>query len=217
MKPVRISRRGLTVDGRRLRQLRRARGWTQPELAEIAGIAVRTLRTAEAGQRIRADFVRFLAIALGVEMVDLAAERDELRMYATEDRNVANVLQALHAYAYERDLSEYEQILSPNAVLRAPGPEEIPICGEHRGVDGLRTLFEFVSENIDHEEGIDFSDIRTSGNLMVLQFQDATRFIKTGKVYRGLTQYIYEFEKGRLVRVDNYFDTHEIFKVFKKG
>ncbi len=50
----------------------------------------------------------------------------------------------------------------------------------------------------------------------MLQFQDATRFIKTGKVYRGLTQYIYEFEKGRLVRVDNYFDTHEIFKVFQE-
>ncbi len=216
MKPVRIPRRGLTVDGQRLQQLRRVRGLTQAELARLAGIAVRTVRSAEAGLRIRVDFARFLATVLGVEVVDLAAERDELCVYATEDKNVVNVLQALHVYTYERDLSEYERILAPNALLRMPGPEEIPLCGEYRGIDGLRGLLEYVSENLTHEDGIDFSDIRTSGNLMVIQFQDATRYTKTGKVYRGLTQYVYEFEKGRVVRVDNTFDTHAMIDVFKE-
>ncbi len=76
MKPIGISRRGLTADGHRLRQLRQARGLTQIDLAKIAGISprtLRTLRTAEAGGRGRIDFLRFIATALGVEVTDLAA------------------------------------------------------------------------------------------------------------------------------------------------
>ena len=69
-----VRQRGVLVDGRRLRELRRARGLTQIELAVISGVSARTIRNAEAGRPIRVDFLKFLATAVGVPATDLAAD-----------------------------------------------------------------------------------------------------------------------------------------------
>ena len=212
MRPVRIKRRGVTVDGKRLRELRQLRGLTQDELARVAGIAERTVRSAEAGLRIRVDFLRFLATSLGIETVDLVADRSELRVFAAEDKQVNSLLQAIHGYAFENDLSGYHRLMSPSILLRLPGPESIPFVGEYRGLDGLRLLYERAQATVVHEDAIDISDIRTGGNLVVMQFTDSARIISTGKKFRGYCQYVYEFDKGRIMRVDNFFDSGAVLE-----
>jgi len=44
--------RGIETDGARIRNLRKARGWTQEELAAAVPCSVRTVRNAERSQRI---------------------------------------------------------------------------------------------------------------------------------------------------------------------
>jgi transcriptional regulator with XRE-family HTH domain len=64
-----------TVDGKRLRQLRRERMLSQQELAKKAGAGQATLSLLERGERTaQPRTVRRLADALGVEPRELVAE-----------------------------------------------------------------------------------------------------------------------------------------------
>ena len=54
--------------GDKLRYFRRARGFTQLELALVAGVSERTVRSAERGRPIRRELVDYLAQALGVDI-----------------------------------------------------------------------------------------------------------------------------------------------------
>jgi prepilin-type N-terminal cleavage/methylation domain-containing protein/prepilin-type processing-associated H-X9-DG protein len=203
-----IKFRGVQIDGQRLGDLRRTRGLTQRELAAISGLAERTIRNAECGQRIRPDFLRYLAIALGVEPTYLAADGDAIRAAATGEKNVARILCAVQAYAMDHDISELRELVWPDVILRSPGPNVIPLSGEFHGIDGLQRMNEISQATVRHEELPVFDEIRASGDLVSIRFQDRARALSTGIVYSCPVQHIYEFEKGRVKRVDNLYDTH---------
>lgn len=57
--------------GDRIRQLREARGWTQEHLAEVAGLAVRTVQRIEADHAHSAETLLGLAAALDIDARDL--------------------------------------------------------------------------------------------------------------------------------------------------
>jgi transcriptional regulator with XRE-family HTH domain len=62
--------------GQRVRKLRKERGWSQPELAERAGLTERTITNYETDARTRPPLatVQALADALGVPITDLLGE-----------------------------------------------------------------------------------------------------------------------------------------------
>jgi ketosteroid isomerase-like protein len=66
-----------------------------------------------------------------------------------------------------------------------------------------------------HDDDIDFSDIRCSGNLVVIQFVDRGWILPSGKRFEGWAQHIYEFDNGRVVRGDNHMDTHAVIQAFE--
>jgi ketosteroid isomerase-like protein len=86
--------------------------------------------------------------------------------------------------------------------------------GEFRGIAGLQRVLEIASEHIAHDEALDFSDIRVGGNLVVMQFVDAGRILSTGKRYRSWCQYVFEYERGRVVRAENTCDTAAVLDAF---
>ncbi|RMG93777.1 MAG: XRE family transcriptional regulator [Deltaproteobacteria bacterium] len=59
------------VDGGSVRRLRLAQGWTQEELAHRSGLAVRTVRNAEAGRRVSVSTVGILAATFGCDVAAL--------------------------------------------------------------------------------------------------------------------------------------------------
>lgn len=63
----------MVVGGYRLRTLREQSGWTQPELAEAAGVDVRTIQRIEAGKSASLHTIVGVAKALGVALEDLQA------------------------------------------------------------------------------------------------------------------------------------------------
>lgn len=64
---------GATIDPARLRALREARAWSQEQLADIAGLNVRTVQRAESGHPASPETRMALASAFGVEPAGLAA------------------------------------------------------------------------------------------------------------------------------------------------
>ena len=76
--------------GRRIRQLRKSRAWTQAELAERAGLDTKYVGAIERGERnLSIDNVEKIAVGLGVEAAQLllfAAEGDVSEDHLTEAR-----------------------------------------------------------------------------------------------------------------------------------
>ena len=208
--------RGIQVDATRFRQIRQARGFTQRQLAKLAGVGERTVRNAESGQRIRLDFLNYLATALGIEIVDIVHDPDELRTALGEQRKVDHILTALQAQT-EGDFSELFNLLSQNALLNSPGPADIPTAGEFRGTDGIQTFFDRSSAAIGYEEPPQINDIRTGGNLVVISGFNRLRAIPTNKSFSIPWLQVFEFDKGHIVRIDNWGDVAEIQKAFLPG
>lgn len=63
----------MRIDPGRLRQLREQRAWSQEQLAEVAGLSVRTVQRIESGSAASPETRMALATALGVGPVDLCA------------------------------------------------------------------------------------------------------------------------------------------------
>ena len=120
---------GIQVDSLRFRQLRRARGLTQHELARLAGVGERTVRNAETGQRVRLDFLRYLAIALGVDVTDVAHDNDEMRPALLGEKRIEHIMTAIECCVCEHDMSELIGLTSVSAVVRIPGAANVPFAG----------------------------------------------------------------------------------------
>ena len=66
----------MKIDPGRLRQLREQRAWSQEQLAEVAGLSVRTVQRAESGGAASLETRMALAAALGMEPADLHGGTD---------------------------------------------------------------------------------------------------------------------------------------------
>jgi transcriptional regulator with XRE-family HTH domain len=66
----------------RISALRKAKGWTQERLADVSGVAVRTIQRLESGQDANLETLRLIADALGVDVSELFTnvENEETKM-----------------------------------------------------------------------------------------------------------------------------------------
>lgn len=86
----------------RIGALRKAKGWTQERLADVSGVAVRTIQRLESGQDANLETLRLIAGALGVEVGELFAtvEKEETKMVIdTFDTERASQMQRREAEA----------------------------------------------------------------------------------------------------------------------
>lgn len=197
--------RGIQVNNRRFRELRKARGQTQQELASLAGVGERTVRNAETGHRVRPDFLRYLAAALGCDLLELVDDRDELRLALREQRRVEHIVAALDCYV-NGSREEMLKLISHDVLHVQSGPSYLPICGEYRGRDDFQRLCDRSAESLVYESKLTISDIRTGGNLVVIRGVDRLRAIPTGKSFSMPWMNVYEFDNGRIKRIDSWGD-----------
>jgi transcriptional regulator with XRE-family HTH domain len=93
-----------------LRSLRERSGLTQRELAEVAGVARRSIAGWESGERIRPGSAGRLAGALGVSISDLCEERISATIQLSdspEDEHTGQVLAMLRRYEDMAQRREY--------------------------------------------------------------------------------------------------------------
>lgn len=89
----------LPINGDLMRDLRKARGWTQEQLAALAGYSPRLIRKAESGSSVKSDTIEVLAAALSTPEAPVSPETlvsDPLGMvrafavaYAYDERQLA--------------------------------------------------------------------------------------------------------------------------------
>lgn len=209
--------RGIQIDAARFRQIRRARGLTQQQLGKLAGVSERTVRNAESGQRVRLVFLRYLAQTLGIDVLDVVHDQDELRTALREENRVANLMTAIEALHCHLDVSEFGSLADRNVRVEMQGPAAVPLTGEFRGMDGLQQLQDLNREYLIHDCPPEILDIRTGGNLVVISGRDKMRVVPTGKTVAYPWMHVYEFDNGHIVRVDNWADTAAIAEAFRPG
>lgn len=67
--------RGVRVDGATVHSLRTTKGWSQRQLAKVAGISERTVRNAEKSSVLESYIANYLAIALDVPLNEIVLQR----------------------------------------------------------------------------------------------------------------------------------------------
>jgi transcriptional regulator with XRE-family HTH domain len=209
--------RGVVVKGSLVAELRRARRLSQRELAKMAGVGERTIRNAESGKRVKLEFVSYLATALGVELLAIVDDRDELRTAIAEQRKIDIILEAIAAHGREGDCSALSPLVGNDIRVNCPGPELISFTGEYRGIDGLRTFFDRAHDTVGYDIPPQIESMRAGGNLVVLSGVDHLRMLSTDKPFVSRWMHVYEFDKGRIVRLDIWSETDPACKALQSG
>lgn len=141
--------------GRRLRDLRRARGWTLAQLADRSGLAISTISKAERGvMALTYDRMLQLARGIGVDMAEFFASEGE--SYAPGSFAVARLgefrRQETGSYVYEMLFPEIRnKAMTPMlGTLRADHPLAFDDFVRHPGQEFLIVLHGMVTV---HAEG----------------------------------------------------------------
>jgi transcriptional regulator with XRE-family HTH domain len=127
--------RGKPVHGDRIQELRKAQGMTQEQLAEKAGLDVKTVRKAEQGRRLDLGTITKLCFVLQTELGHLIRPIRSARDLEIRRRDV--VISWQRAFN-NRDLTSIMRCYGHDAVLHLPGAPEIPFGGTFRGHKEIR-------------------------------------------------------------------------------
>lgn len=127
-----------TVNSELMRQLRLSRGWSQKELARIAGYSDRLVRKAELGGTLDIETIQDIAEALSTDLRKVNAEsliqdilwiaRRFVSGYDSVGREMAPLI---------------EPYVSADFVFHVAGdPTTAPFIGDWRGMEGFQTFLD---------------------------------------------------------------------------
>ncbi len=91
-----------------VKELRKERGWSQQQLADMAGVTRRTVQRVEQGNRASVETLKALASLLEVDFRSLQAEPGELENDAVETARSAR--EEKEALAYGRRMKDFLQV-----------------------------------------------------------------------------------------------------------
>jgi len=204
--------RGVYTDGETVRSVRTHRGLTQEELADLAGLDVKTVRKAERGGRLDLSTLTRLAVAMETvtgrlvrhglsEMGLLSCRRDAvLRWLAAWDARDADGVLALY---HER------------ATFRLPGRPVIPFHGTCRGKDEIRAAYETAWRTC---QTVPASPedvmIYVMGDTVVLEGLRGVR-LPNGEISRLWCVQIYSFDGDRVIDHRVVYDTLEFARLME--
>lgn len=94
-----------------VRKLRLKRGWSQSQLAEMAGVTTRTIQRIEQGQRPSLETCKALAAVFEVDLSQLQPEEE------TVDSDTELKLDEQHALLYAKRMKEFYEFLATYVVM----------------------------------------------------------------------------------------------------
>lgn len=96
-----------------VRKLRLQRGWSQAQLAEMAGVTTRTIQRIERGHRASLETCKALASVFEVDLSQLQAEAQKM------DHNTELKIDEQHALQYAKRMKDFYEFLITYFVLAA--------------------------------------------------------------------------------------------------
>jgi transcriptional regulator with XRE-family HTH domain len=140
--------RGVQVQGADIRAARVERGFTQDDLARLAGVDAKTVRKAEQGKRIDLAPLNRLAAALQTDVRRLIVpDAADAALHERRRNTILAWHDAFDAQDGERLLALYHE----DAVLRLPGEPNVPFGGTFRGKQEIRAAHESAWHSVRHE------------------------------------------------------------------
>jgi transcriptional regulator with XRE-family HTH domain len=202
--------------GEKLRHLRRALGWTQLELALRAGVAERTVRSAERGRPVRREFLDYLAGALGVELPELAREPGALAGFVCWRRNAQAVNDGVTRLCWDGDAGPLVEMLHPKFEIEYHdrAPHELNMAGMAGVFQGTSDIQRSIDNALEFRSRI--IERRTIahppvgyGNVVIVRASDE---FTASNGYRESTWTVqaYYFEDKRIVRADHYSGSSDL-------
>lgn len=102
----------------------------------------------------------------------------------------------------------------PAVVWLEPGAPDIPFAGTFNGLAALGQMFALEAKNIQVKSFVPKS-FCASGDLVVVQGNDNTKVIPTGKTYSTAWVQAFTFQNSKIIQVQVYMDTHAIALAFQ--
>lgn len=143
--------RSARVNTARLIELRKNRGWTQLQLADLSGYSERVILKAEAGEPISFSTIAALAQTLSTPETPVAVA-DLLRSTIDVAREFIVLL-----YRHQAETVQYTQhLLDDDVEFHVHGEAaELPFAGRYRGHEAVarmfRTFFSVIETPADHD------------------------------------------------------------------
>jgi len=206
--------RGIETDGARIRNLRKARGWTQEELAAAVPCSVRTVRNAEQSQRIDPATLSQISNALKVRLVEVSAtdmvSHDQIernKQIEFDEIRCGVVRQWLEAYC-KQDVPRLLSLFTSDIVIEIPGSKDLPGGGVHHGIAEVRTHLE---ASFAHFQTLpvasDDYDLHSSGDRVFYRSWASAVSRTTGDTFTAHVTHEFQFVDEKILRIVTVFDT----------
>jgi transcriptional regulator with XRE-family HTH domain len=205
-------KRSLAVNGEMLKFYRSRRGWTQEELATVAGYTGRVIRKAESSGSLHPDTIEILAEALSG--ADWTVDPEDL---VTTPELMARAVINAYRYKERQVVANVNGLLHENLIVYAAGEEVgLPFAGSYSGVDGFDRFFGNYFEAFVRPDKQLFQPMFYSqGNEVILHGQEAVQANDSQEVISSWIFIKFTFERGRLIRYENFYDTGKAAQYLK--
>jgi len=167
--------RGVQVQGEYLRYLRKARGWTQQDLAERAGYCDRLIRKAERDGFLLPETIEVLAQTLSTPESPI----DPSILWLLPRTKIGLLLRLLRG---ERQATEnvMKAIATQSVNTVCKGPTCIPFAGSFSGISGLQRWIQLFRSSIADES------LRSDDQTVVVDQQQA--FLHSCWIFKKATR-----------------------------
>lgn len=197
-------KRSVKVNGKLVAFYRLQRGWTQEQLATVAGYTDRVIRKAEASGSLHPDTIEVLAEALSDS--DWKVSPEDL---VTCPEQMARAVIEAYRHKERQVVANVQGLLHEDLTVYAAGEEVgLPFAGQYRGADGFDTFFGKYFESFTRPDKLLFQPTYFSrGHEVILHGQEAVQANDTLEVISSWIFIKFRFECGRLIAYENFYDT----------
>jgi transcriptional regulator with XRE-family HTH domain len=201
----------VTPYGEKIQSLRKALGLTQLQLALRAGVSERTVRNAERGRPLKRDFLQFIAVALEIDVRELARIPAELSGFFDWQRNVTVVNELLHRACFTYDITGLTDVVHPrfDAKYNIEGMNMGGLAERYiqarTGVDEAKRMIDWMGDFSTRivERTTTFQPPAGDGKLVVLRGTDHIKY-SNGFDEHAWYLHVIEFDGERMRKWEQY-------------
>lgn len=137
----------------------------------------------------------------------------EVDRKAIEKENIEH-LRSMYQAITHGDIATFASKLSDDTEMIIHGPPSIPFVGTWKGKDEVLAA---MGRNLSHTtlQLPEVLSVVAQGNVIVLYARDRGIVRATGAAYAALSVQLFTFEKGKLVRFEQVFDTAALVEAFR--
>lgn len=192
------------ADGQKIERFRDARGWTQEQLALVAGYSVKTIWKAEASRELKRQTLVDIAQALGVGLDEIVVDPLSVGPTKAESVNKDRIVESLGAVLHQ-NLAQAMDLVHRDALFESPAPPPFPYGGMFHGRREVRNFFvrSFATAPLDT---VELERLVAEGPFVDLHMRVTHESPRTRKTITYNVCYHFRIADGRIIQMREYQD-----------